>query len=100
MPEALPLRNIRVSEHAQLRYIERKHLLRQPTLDLDQLRAEILPTCPKMLAAIDLLGDGNYEVAGSHRVRIVDRVVVTVLPLYDGPPPPKPKAAHFSNKKL
>lgn len=94
----LPLRNIRVSEHAQLRYIERKHLLRQPTIDLDQLRAEILPTCPKMLAAIDLLGDGTYEVAGSHRVRIIDRVVVTVLPLDDGPPPPKPKSRHHSNK--
>lgn len=95
---SLPLRNIRVSEHAQIRYIERKHLLRQPSIDLDQLRAEILPTDPKMLAAIDLLGDGTYEVAGSHRVRIIDRVVVTVLPLLDGPPPPKPKTKHFSNK--
>lgn len=94
----LPLRNIRVSEHALLRYIERKHLLRQPTIDVEQLRAEVLPTCPKMLGAIDLLGDGTYEVAGSHRVRIVDRVVVTVLPLNDDKPPPKPKTKHYSNK--
>ena len=100
-PAALPQRNLRISDHALLRFIERKNLLRKAsTLDLDQLRADILPTCPKMLAAIDLLGDGEYEVAGSHRIRIANRVVVTVmLPEKDSPPPHKPKKPHYSNRK-
>jgi hypothetical protein len=96
---ALPLRSLSVSDHALLRFIERKHLLRRASvLDLDQLRADILPTCPKMLAAIDLLGDGEYTVQGSHRLRIASRIVVTVLALEKDDLPPRPKKAHHSNR--
>lgn len=64
-------RPITVSEHAIIRYLERVK-----GLDLNAIKNEILP--PIVTERIDSMGDGCYP-CGSHRIRVRERVVVTVL---------------------
>jgi phosphoketolase len=65
-----------VSEHALLRYLERIE-----GLDLDAVRARILGADENMSRALATLGNGTYPVADSHRVKVINRVVITVLPV-------------------
>lgn len=74
---------LRVTNHALLRYLER-HL----KLDIEQLRADVLPQDALMLHAITVLGNGTYPVGDSHRIVVKDNTVVTVLPYTDKSCPP------------
>ncbi|MDD2358308.1 MAG: hypothetical protein PHX13_10400 [Thiovulaceae bacterium] len=60
-----------VSEHATLRYLERVY-----KLDLEKLHREIVPASLKK--QISSLGNGTYTSEG-FRIRVVDNMVVTVL---------------------
>lgn len=64
---------ISISDHAVLRYLERKI-----NLDLDQIREKILPV--KEIERIYNAGDGKYDI-GDHRVVVVNNTVVTVIKL-------------------
>jgi len=61
-----------VSEHAQLRYLERVY-----KLDLDKIQSEILT--PTLLSKVEEFGNGTYRSKDEYGVRVVDGVVVTVL---------------------
>lgn len=67
-------KDIIVSEHALLRYLERSM-----NIDLDDVRDKILTDEIKDL--VEALGDsGTYPINGSNcRAKIVDRTIVTVL---------------------
>lgn len=64
--------NIVVSEHAFVRFFER--VLGH---DLEEIKEQILP--PDVMALVQGLGDGSYPVGTTHRVKIKNNTVVTVL---------------------
>lgn len=66
---------VQVSDHAVLRYLERIK-----GLDLEAIKKEIMPGGSQRLPKA--LGNGTYPVHNSHRFRVVDGVVVTVLPYH------------------
>jgi len=61
----------RVSDHAIVRYLERVK-----GLDIDAIRKELLPDDVRQAT---LMGNGYYPVNGTHKVRVKDGVVITVL---------------------
>ncbi|GAC1371001.1 MAG: hypothetical protein NVS3B25_19080 [Hymenobacter sp.] len=65
----------RVSDHALIQYLRRRF-----DFDVDAVRAEVLPTDARTLAAIATLGNGTYPVGDSHRIVVKGNTVVTVLP--------------------
>lgn len=67
----LTKREIVVSEHAILRYLERIE-----GIDMEEVCRKILPDAVKQQS--ELIGDGNFPVNG-HTVRIKSRVVMTVV---------------------
>lgn len=60
-----------VSEHAILRYLERVM-----KIDLEEIKLKILPD--KLAEPIRTMGSGTYP-ADTHRVKIKDNVVITIL---------------------
>jgi len=62
---------ISVSEHALLRYLERKY-----NLDFDEIINEIL--LPPLRSQIESLGSGTYPLNRSLRAVVKNKVVVTV----------------------
>lgn len=60
-----------VSEHAQLRYLERVR-----GVNLQEVSAQVLPQ--EIIAVVKQLGDGTYP-AGTHKVKVRGGVVVTIL---------------------
>lgn len=67
-----------VSDHALVRYIERKY-----NLDLELMKAEVMPLDRNLLNSIKALGDGKYPVGDSHRIVVKGNTITTVLPLVD-----------------
>lgn len=64
----------RVSDHAMLRYLERKF-----NLDMKEIHEAILS--PKILAQYAQLGDGKFPIEGEElRSVIVEHTVVSVIP--------------------
>jgi chromosome segregation ATPase len=61
-----------VSEHAILRYFERVL-----GFDLDTIRKKVLDTNTEQL--IKSLGDGSYPVETTHKIKVRDNTVVTIL---------------------
>lgn len=61
----------RVSDHAVVRYLERVK-----GMDIASIRKEILPDNVKQAT---IMGNGYYPVNGTHKVRVKDGVVITVL---------------------
>lgn len=68
----LVLKDIVVSEHAQLRYCERVL-----GCDLEAVKADILSA--KMLKCAETLGNGTFPVRDGIRAVVKDRVVVSIL---------------------
>ena len=66
-------RDVTVSNHAMLRFVERVFLQ-----DMEDLQRRLLPDAT--IEQWKIGGDGYYPVGDSHVVRIVGGVVVTVLP--------------------
>jgi recombination DNA repair RAD52 pathway protein len=62
----------RVSDHAIVRYLERVK-----GLDIEAIKKEILPDA--LSRAAKKMGNGFYPVNGTHKVRIKNQVVITVL---------------------
>ena len=60
-----------VSEHAIIRYLQKKY-----GLDLDELRREIVPH--EVAKGISKLGSVKFTIRDSHRLIVKDNVVVTV----------------------
>jgi len=69
--ESLTDKEITISEHAILRYIERTG-----EIDTDHIRARILPEQVKHQAQV--LGDGNYPIGEGCRIVVKGNTVVTV----------------------
>ena len=69
---AIAKREIVVSEHAILRFLSRSM-----GINLDAVKKSILPDCVR--AQIETLGDGQYPTPNGCKIRVVNRVVVTVL---------------------
>jgi chromosome segregation ATPase len=65
-----------VTEHAILRYIERVM-----GINLDELRATIVP--PAVETLVRNMGDGVYPVEGTHKLRVVNGTVVSLLGLQE-----------------
>lgn len=65
-------RELTVSEHAILRYIERVY-----ELDIEKIQKEILES--PSLATIDVLGSGRYPLQCGAKAVIKDRVIVTIV---------------------
>lgn len=65
---------IAVTEHAIVRYVERVL-----GINADELCAKIIPEANQ--AAICALGDGEYPIGDTHKVRIIDRCVITCWPM-------------------
>ncbi len=65
-------KNIIVSEHAMLRYIERVM-----GMDMEKLKKQILPDLTQ--SQIRALGNGSYPVGKSHRVKVRDNTIITIL---------------------
>lgn len=61
-----------ISEHSILRFLERVH-----RLDIEKLKQEILP--PNIEAQARALGNGTYPVSSSHKLKVKDGTVVTIL---------------------
>ena len=65
-------KDIIVSEHAILRYLERKY-----SLNLDDIRAEIVSNTTRKL--VYEFGSGKYPIGDSHKVIIKNNVAITVI---------------------
>lgn len=69
--EKLVTKEIVVTEHALLRYLQRGF-----EVNLEELKDKILS--PTMIAQIDALGNGKYPIDGGLRAVVKDRAIVTV----------------------
>ena len=65
-------KDITVTEHAQLRYCERVL-----GINLEEIKEKILP--PSIREQVKTVGDGIFPIQNSHRVRVRNGVVITVL---------------------
>ena len=70
--EQLTLREIVVSEHAIIRYLERVK-----GINMDEIRREILTDKVRMV--IDTISSGSIPINDSMTLKVVNRVVTTVL---------------------
>ena len=68
--EKLQVKDTIISEHAIIRYLERVY-----KLDIEKLKEEILPTPMRSLGELQ----ANMLTLETHKVKIKDNVVVTVL---------------------
>lgn len=62
---------IRISDHAKLRFLER-------VMDFDFAALENLINTPKLLDAIDKLGNGEYPLGNGFTAVVMNKVVVTI----------------------
>ncbi len=63
-----------ISDHAMLRYLERKY-----SLDMEELRSEVLPQDPNVVNAINKLGSGTFPVGESHKLVVKGNTIITIL---------------------
>lgn len=67
-----------VSEHAILRFLERVW-----KIDIEDVKQDIAP--PTIQQAVKALGNGEYPVGDTHKIRVRDNVVITIT-TKDGAP--------------
>ena len=79
-------KNVVVSEHAILRYLERVH-----GVDIEALKQEIMPDSIK--DSIETVGSGRYPVNGTHTLLVKQFVVSTIL-TKEPKEPKEPKNGH------
>lgn len=70
--KALKVKNIVISEHAILRFLERKF-----NLDLEDIEAQIMSK--DIEAQIKAMGNGKYPVGGGLRIVVKDGTIVSVI---------------------
>lgn len=78
MPKRRKKRNIHITDHAIVQYLSRIE-----GMDIEALRTRILDEDnERVMKPIEYLKEGLFPVHPSHRVRIKNKNIVTVLP-YD-----------------